>query len=195
MRTLRDHPGSGRDPLLPVPAAVQREALDALARGVLGADSFRLSPALQRKLAPDFNERGEALFGWRRPGEHRLLDHRHRARHAARAAGATDERRRRRAPARQRRQGRRGAGGKPGDSFRLSELYARLTREVWSELGTAGDISAPRRELQREHLNRLAAMLLRPQRRGRAPTRKSLLRVQARELLARINSGARAAAA
>jgi len=30
VRTLRDHPGSGRDPLVPVAAAVQRDALDTL---------------------------------------------------------------------------------------------------------------------------------------------------------------------
>ena len=34
-----------------------------LASGVLAADSFKLTPATQRRLAPDFSERGEALFG------------------------------------------------------------------------------------------------------------------------------------
>jgi hypothetical protein len=190
VRTLRDHPGSGRDPLLPVPAAVQRDALDSLARGVLSVESFRLSPALQRKLAPDYNERGEALSGGDGPVSTdysiigtvldmqrtvlaqlmsdgvaaRLLD----------SEGKVEA----------------GAGGKPGDSFRLSELYAKLTREVWSELGTAGDISAPRRELQREYLNRMAATLLRPSGGARADA-KSLLRVQARALLARINTATR----
>ena len=52
VRTLRDFPGSGRDPLLPVSAAAQREALDVLASGVLAPDSFVLSPALQRRMAP-----------------------------------------------------------------------------------------------------------------------------------------------
>ncbi len=82
------------------------------------------------------------------------------------------------------------AAGKPGDSFRLSELYTRLSREVWSELGTAADIAAPRRELQRDYLNRLANALLRPSATARADA-KSLLREQARELLARINAGVR----
>jgi hypothetical protein len=35
VRTLRDFPGSGRDPLQPVPAAVQREALDLIAKTTL----------------------------------------------------------------------------------------------------------------------------------------------------------------
>jgi hypothetical protein len=78
------------------------------------------------------------------------------------------------------------AAGKPGDSFRLSELYARLTREVWSDLG-GGDIAAQRRELQREHLNRLSASLLRPSGGVRADI-KALQREQARELLVRIGT-------
>src|SRR5690606_2003836 len=59
LRTLRDFPGSGRDPLQPVPAAVQREALALRSRPVFAADGLTLSPALQRRLAPDFMERVE----------------------------------------------------------------------------------------------------------------------------------------
>ena len=47
----------------------------------------------------------------------------------------------------------------------------RLTREVWSELGASGDIPAPRRELQREHVNRSAATAAAARRRRAAPTR------------------------
>jgi hypothetical protein len=186
IRTLRDFPGSGRDPLVPVDAALQRRALDVLAKGVLSADSFRLSPALQRKLAPDFNERGEALFGGEGPVAtdysiigivldmqrtllaqlmsdgvaSRLLDSE--GKFERTAAGRTD-------------------------AFRVSELYERLTREVWSELGGAADIPAPRRELQREHVNRLATMLLRPSASSRADSR-SLLRTEAQRLLVRIGA-------
>ncbi len=192
IRTLRDHPGSGRDPLVPVPAALQRRALEVLASGVLAADSFRIAPSIQRRLAPDFSERSEALSG----GEaavatdysiigtvlgmqrallaqlmsdgvaSRLLD----------SEGKVDLR----------------AGGNSADALRLSELYTRLTGEVWSELGSSGDIASPRRELQREHVNRLATMLLRPTAASRADTR-SLLRVQAQGLLARLNSAGKRA--
>ncbi len=188
IRTLRDHPGSGRDPLLPVPAAVQRQALDVLASGVLAADSFKITPATQRRLAPDFIERGEALFsgdasvstdfsivdivlGMQRAllaqlmsdgVATRLLD----------SEGKVD--------------------GRASDGFRLSELYTRLTREVWSELGKGGDIATPRRELQREHINRLSMMLLRPTAASRADAR-SLLRVEAQGLLVRINGAGKRA--
>jgi hypothetical protein len=190
IRTLRDHPGSGRDPLVPVPAAAQRRALDVLASGVLSAGSFKISPSLQRRLAPDYNERVEALYS----GEasvatdyslvsavldmqrallaqlmsegvaSRLLD----------SEGKVDAR----------------AADGNVDTLRLSELYARLTREVWSELGQNGDITAPRRELQREYMNRLASMLLRPGSVSRADAR-GLLRVQAQQLLTRINGATR----
>ena len=61
VRTLRDAPGSGRDPLQPVPAAQQREALALITGSLLAADSLRVSPALQRRLAPDFLARREAM--------------------------------------------------------------------------------------------------------------------------------------
>jgi hypothetical protein len=183
VRTLRDFPGSGRDPLLPVGAAQQRQALDVLARGVLAADAFVLSPALQRKLAPDYTDRAAAVFDASDPGATdysiaavvlgmqrallaqlmsdgvatRLLD----------SEGKVDAR--------------------SGSAFRLSELYTRLTREVWSELGKSGDIATTRRELQREHVNRMAGMLLRPTASSRADAR-SLLRVEAQGLLTRINA-------
>jgi hypothetical protein len=63
VRTVRDAPGTGRDPLAPVPVAEQREALDVITGSLLSADSLRVSPTLQRKLATDFSERWEALRG------------------------------------------------------------------------------------------------------------------------------------
>ena len=43
--------------------SAQRDALDVLARGVFVADAFVVSPALQRRLAPDFVDRSDAVFG------------------------------------------------------------------------------------------------------------------------------------
>jgi hypothetical protein len=79
---------------------------------------------------------------------------------------------------------------RPADAFQLSELYERLFNELWSELDrkpAAQAIAAPRRELQREHVNRLAAALLRPSPQARADAR-SLLRSQSRALLVRIEA-------
>jgi Met-zincin/Domain of unknown function (DUF5117) len=184
VRTLRDHPGSGRDPLVPVPAAVQRQALDVLASGVLAADSFKLSPAMQRRVAPDFNERGEAMFSGEGPvaTDFSIIDIVLGMQRALLAQLMSDSVATRILDS----EGKVDAGTGKAGAFHLSELYTRLTREVWSELGKSGDISAPRRELQREHVNRLSSMLLRPGAASRADAR-SLLRVEAQGLLARIN--------
>jgi Met-zincin len=182
IRTLRDHPGSGRDPLVPVPAAVQRQALDVLAGGLLAADSFKITPATQRRLAPDFTERGEALFsGDLSVGtDFSIIDIVLGMQRALLAQLMSDGVATRLLDS----EGK--VEGRASEGFRLSELYARLTKEVWSELGKSGDIAAQRRELQREHINRLSTMLLRPTAASRADAR-SLLRVEAQSLLARIN--------
>lgn len=184
--TLRDAPGSGRDPLQPVPAARQREALELLSRSLLAADSLTLSPQLQRRLAPDFLERGDALAEGTVPV---LTDYS--------LAGALLELQR----------GVLGqllgdgvatrlldsegkATGRGADALPLAELYERLARDIWSELRGGGDIPALRRELQREHVNRLAALLLRPSQASRADAR-SLQRAQAQALLGRIDAALR----
>jgi len=179
VRTLRDYPGSGRDPLQPVPASVQRAALDAIAGAVLAADGLKLSAPLQRRLAPDYLERAEigAPTDYSLPGRllelqravlgylmsewiaYRVLD----------SVGKYDH---------------------PAEAFQLRELYDRLMADVWSELKTGAPISPARRELQREHLNRLAFMALRPASRVDA---RAVLRDQARTLIPRLEAAARRA--
>ncbi|MBG6082289.1 hypothetical protein IWX58_003976 [Rubrivivax gelatinosus] len=173
VRTLRDYPGSGRDPLQPLPAQTQRQALDLLMRDVLGADGLALSPALQRRLAPDYLERGESGTPTDFALPQRLLELQRSvlatlsgdalAGRVLDAAAKVDH---------------------PEDAFGLAELYGRLTREVWSELGAGAAIPPARRELQRDHANRLAAALLQPLARADA---RALLRSQAQTLLVRLD--------
>ena len=174
LRTLRDHPGSGRDPLAPVPAAVQRQSYELISRGVLSAQALAVTPQLQRRLAPDFLERGESgaaldfqlpqqLAGLQRGVLGYLLSD-------FLAARFLDG------------QAKLDAGAQ---AFPLSELYARLAKDVWSELDAAAPITAPRRELQRDYVNRVASALLRPSPAARADARAPL-RSQAERLLARI---------
>jgi hypothetical protein len=182
VRTLRDYPGSGRDPLVPVSSARQREALDLLARGVLAADSFALSPRLQRRLAPSFADRQDAVFGGDTPVSTdfslatMVLDMQRAVLGALLNDGVT-----------QRLLDSEGKSDPGGPPLRVSELYRRIDDAVWSELRGDGDIAADRRELQREHVNRVAGQLLRPGAMSRADAR-SLVRAQARDLLARIQS-------
>ena len=187
VRTLRDFPGSGRDPLVPVDAALQRAALDALSRHYMSADAVVLSPALQRRLAPDYAERTDALFA----GESGL------ATDFSLASMLLEMQRALLAQLMSDGVAQRILDGEgksePGQAFRLSELYERLGRDLWSELDArAGDIAAPRRELQREHASRLAAVLVRPSGQGRADMR-SLLRQQAQALVTRIDAAQRRA--
>jgi len=188
VRTVRDAPGTGRDPLAPVPVAEQREALDVITGSLLSADSLRVSPSLQRKLGTDFSERWEALRGGEgsaqtdySPSEQvlglqrsllavlmsdtvatRLLDSSEKA-----PAGA-------------------------GRALRMPELYSRLSQAVWSELDGGGDIAPLRREVQRDHVNRISAVLVRPGASTRADTR-SIVRAQAKVLLERIRVAGRRA--
>ena len=185
LRTLRDFPGSGRDPLQPVSPAAQREALDALAKGLLAADSFVVSPALQRRLAPDFQERSDALFSGEASvsTDFSLTQTVVELQRALLAQLMSDGVATRILDSQ-------GKASKREDAFQLSELYGRLERDVWSELQAKGDIPASRRELQREYVNRLSGLLLRPGASSRADAR-ALLRQQAQGLLAHIQGAAR----
>ncbi len=152
VRTLRDFPNTGRDPLQPLPAADQRAALQMLSQRVLAADAFVVSPALQRKLAPNFLERGESLA---EPTEYPLgqtvLDLQrailNRLMGDSLATRVLDTE---------------AKVSPPAQPMRLAELYDQLEADVWSELAGSGDIPQPRRELQREHVSRMAALVLRP---------------------------------
>ena len=185
VRTLRDFPGSGRDPIEPLDAAAQRTALDVLVRGWFGSEIFSISPALQRRLAPDFAARSDALAAGAGPvatefslardvlGVQRALlatllsD--------AVAARILDNQ----------------ADVKSGRApLQLTELYIRLDRAIWTELASASDITAARRELQRAHLDHLATLLLRPTAASRVD-RRGLVRVQAQGLLSRIDAALR----
>jgi hypothetical protein len=186
LRTLRDFPGSGRDPLQPVAASVQRQALDLISNSVLSRSALTLSPALQRRMAPDFLDRGdgiapatdfsiaERLLNLQRAVLNYLMSD-FVARRVLDNAEKFD---------------------RPQDAFALSELYRRLDRDVWDGLSAQvagqGGIPAARRELQRDHVNRLATAVLRPATQSRADAR-GLLREQALALQARLQTALRQA--
>ncbi len=176
VRTLRDYPGTGREPLVPLSAQMQREALALISSSVLAADGLSLSPALQRRLAPDFLDRAEGGAATDFSVQQRLLDLQRAVLNylmsdviATRILDSV------------------GKFDKPPDAFRLTELHDRLARDVWSELDAAGSITAARRDLQRDHVNRLSLAVVRPSASGRADVR-GVMREQARALLARLDT-------
>ena len=175
VRTLRDFPGTGRDPLQPVTADVQRSALDLIAKTVLSVDGLHLSPALQRRLAPDYFDRLEVAVPTDYAVPQRLLELQRAVLAyllsdtvAARVLDSVEK------------------VDKPREAFRLSDLYARLSADVWSELNSNGDFSSARRDLQRDHATRLSLAVLRPTGGQRADAR-SLMRLHAQQLLSRID--------
>jgi Met-zincin len=175
VRTLRDFPGSGREPLQPVAAQAQREALDLISRTVLSPEGLTLTPALQRRLAPDFLDRAEGGVATEFSVQQRLLDLQRAVLNylmsdtiATRILDSV------------------GKFDKPSEAFQLTELHARLSTDVWSELGTGARIAQPRRDLQRDHVNRLSLAVVRPSSSGRADIRGHL-REQARALLTRLD--------
>ena len=184
--TLRDFPGSGRDPLQPVPAAQQRAALATLVDGLLAADSFHISPALQRRLAPDFLERGDGTAGGYPvstdyPVESVMLDVQRQLLAALMSDGLA-----------QRLEDSAPKLDHPAQALAPQEVYSRITRALWSDAGNfgpdgKGDIPAQRRELQRDHVNRLATVLLRTPGGVRVDLRATL-RAEAAALLPRIQA-------
>jgi Met-zincin/Domain of unknown function (DUF5117) len=178
LRTLRDYPGSGRDPLQPVATGVQRQALDLISSTVLTRSALTLSPALQRRIAPDFLERGEGLAPTDYSAADRVLDLQRAVLNYLMSDFVA-----RRVLDNQRKFDR------AADAFALSELYDRLDRDVWDglqlQLGSGKGVPAARRELQRDHVNRLAAAMLRPSGQTRNDAR-GLLRLQAQRLVQRL---------
>jgi hypothetical protein len=180
VRTLRDFPGTGRDPLQPVPAQQQRAALEVLAHDVLAADSFVVSSTLQRRLAPDYQERSDAALSGEGivTTDFSLTQTVLELQRAVIAQLMSDGVAARILDSE-------GKAATKDEAFRLSDLYGRLERDIWGELSAHDDIPAARRELQREYVNRLARLLIYPGATTRADAR-SLLRAQSQDLLARI---------
>ncbi len=184
VRTLRDYPGSGRDPLSPVEPAIQRAALDVLARDILAPDAFAVSPALARRMAPDYFERAEAAaIGVPVATDFALAPVVVDLQRALLAQLMSD-------PVAVRITDNEQKVDVSQPPFRLSQVYERLMREVWGDIERRPSQPLARRELQRDHVNRLASQLLRPDQLSRADAR-GLLRLQARALLPRLQAASR----
>ena len=149
MYTTRAVPGGGNGPaFVPVEPARQREALQFLATGLFSADSFRFKPEFLASLTPDYRE-------WERQGlvsipssvlqlQSAALD---RLMSPGTASRLLD------LPLYVSEKERQGL-------ISLNEVYGTLQGAVWSELKQGGGIDRLRRNLQREHLRRVQALLV-----------------------------------
>ncbi|RZI81828.1 MAG: hypothetical protein EOP38_17925, partial [Rubrivivax sp.] len=175
--TRRDAPGSGRDLMDPLPASTQVAALDLIARELLSPQALSLPPVLQRRLAPDYFERidssgmrtdfslADNLLALQREVldvlmadglAERLLDNIDRTR------------------------------DRKETPLTVRELHRRLKDAVWgaSLASPQGDDAPWRRNLQREYVNRLSALVVRSAS-NRADVR-AVVRDQARSLLSQL---------
>ncbi|MDP1900774.1 MAG: zinc-dependent metalloprotease [Rubrivivax sp.] len=150
MYTERDLPGSGKPTFRPVDPAHQRQALRFLTDAVFGIESFRFKPEFLASLAPDYIEFnragplsvGQAVLQLQTQALDRLLDA-GTARRLLDLPNYLPE-------------------GQRHGAISLNEVFATLQGAVWSELKTGKAIDPLRRNLQREHLKRLQALLTRP---------------------------------
>lgn len=157
--TRRTLAGSGQPLVTPVPADEQRRALDVLLGEVFASESFRFDPAFLSRLGVDQLDRSQAagragpdfslataVIGIQRGALDALMADATAVRLADAEAKVTD----------------------PGRLPTYAEVQGRLAHAVWAELaaeaarGEPRTIDSLRRNLQREHLKRLAAGLLRP---------------------------------
>jgi hypothetical protein len=157
--TTRTLAGSGKALMTPVPAPQQRAALDLILNEVLSSDSFRFDPKFMSRLGVDQFDRiapGRTQFGtdFSLPNtvltlQRGVLDNLMGDAIAQRLADAES---------------------KVADTKSLlsyAEVQQRLSNAVWAELkapakGGVREIDSLRRNLQREHVRRLATGLLRP---------------------------------
>jgi hypothetical protein len=158
----RNHRGQvgGQPPLTPVPAAKQREALDFLAQRAFAADAFSVAPSLLNDLTND---------RWSHWGEHELfggpgarLDYNLNEKVDAVQVRIVNTLL---SPALLSRL--REAESHSAEPFRMSELFDRMTKALWGDLGTPAGAKAlegpsTRRELQRQYVDRLAAYVIGP---------------------------------
>jgi hypothetical protein len=175
------------EPLRLVPAAKQREALDFIAQEGFAANAFDVSPKLLNRLAPDrWIHWGMAdNFGmWTGP----RLDYNLNDKALAIQTGVLGGLLQPFLLARLRE-----AENRSPDAYRMSELFDRLTRATWGEVGGTGGAVAmralegpgTRRDLQRAYVDRLGQMVVCP-----APGTPDDARALARLQLARIDARA-----
>ena len=175
VKHLRDRAGTSNALYTPTPVAKQREALQLLTDGLFKVESFKFKPEFVSRLSIDHFDRwgpnrsnadisiANSVMNLQRG----VLDILYADAVAQRLLDSQDK------------------VAKPADAMKLSEVYGTLQNAIWSELRTGGDINTMRRNLQREHIKRIANALTRPGTATPADAR-SLMRASAVQLQGQI---------
>jgi Met-zincin/Domain of unknown function (DUF5117) len=174
VKHVRDRAGTSRPLYEPTSAVKQREALQVLTDGLFKVDSFKFRPEFVSRVAVDHFERRRgstdvSITNTVMNLQRAVLDVLMADGVAQRLIDSQEK------------------VANPGALFKLTELYGTLQSAIWSELRTGGDISLMRRNLQRDHVKRIAGALLKPS--GNTPAdARSLQRENARSLANLIRS-------
>jgi hypothetical protein len=175
VKHLRDRAGTANALYTPTPVAKQREALQLVTDGMFKIDSFKFKPEFVSRLSIDHFDRwgpgrmnpdvsiANSVLNLQRG----VLDVLYADAVAQRLLDSQDK------------------VAKPADAMKLSEVYGTLQSAIWSELRAGGDISTMRRNLQREHIRRIANALTKPNATTPADAR-SLMRRDAVQLQGQI---------
>ncbi len=178
---VRDRAGSGRLPFQPIPASQQREALKILSDGMFSIDSFNFKPDFLASLPHSRLDYFDALVQGAHVTNQPIVSPPQMVLNMQRGVldqVMSDVTATRIVESQ-------GMVKNPKDVFALSELYDSLQASIWSELKSGREITPMRRNLQREHLRRVAAVLLRPS--GATPAdARSLMRMNALQLSAEL---------
>jgi len=171
---VRDHAGSARANFTPVSPERQREALKLVTEGLFQVDSFKFKPEFLTRLVADPFEAGvgeQASFTLASRVlnvQTQVLDRLMSDAVANRLLDSSFKT----------------ADGKKALS--LSDLYDGLQAAIWGDLKGGGDITLMRRNIQREHVRRMANMLTRA---GGAPAdARALQRENAKALVAHLRT-------
>jgi hypothetical protein len=176
---VRDHAGSTRASFTPIAPERQREALKLVTDGLFQPESFKFKPEFLTRLAADpfeagVGERASFTLASRVLNvQSQALDRLMSDAVASRLLDGSFK----------------ASEGKKYLS--LSDLYDNLQAAIWSDLKGTGDITLMRRNLQREHVRRVAFMLTRG---GGSPAdARALQRENARTLIAQLRTAQRRA--
>lgn len=168
--------GDTVDPLTPITAAKQRQALQFLTQEVLSANSIAFSPVFLRHLAASaFDKQNAETLGAPTVTTDVAVDQLVLSLHKKALNPLLSER------TAQRLLNNMAKTATGEDALTLGELHATLRKAIWSELKGSGDIPLMRRNLQREYARRIAAPLLTVSPTYPADAR-ALLRLEAEQL-------------
>ncbi|KAJ8136398.1 hypothetical protein OY671_010389, partial [Metschnikowia pulcherrima] len=154
--TRRDAPGSHRAPLDPLPASAQRQALDRSVDRYSGPQASSSPPGLQRRSAPDFLESQEADSVGR--SDVSVAELQSASQRSVSAPSMSEGSAERSSDNRDKTTDREAHPSSP------QEVHQRSMQAIWMTPVPKHTVPAQeterQRNLQREHVNRLAAMWL-----------------------------------